>query len=68
VGFTYAIVPANRRDSGTRLSLCTPRGFIAAEGTLFGVGLALLTLCNIVTNTDAMGELPEIRAAALAAL
>ena len=32
-------------------------GFIAAEGTLLGVSLALVTLYNIVTNTKAMGEL-----------
>jgi putative ABC transport system permease protein len=31
--------------------------FIAAEGTLLGVSLALVTLYNIVTNTKAMGEL-----------
>jgi putative ABC transport system permease protein len=31
--------------------------FIAAEGTLLGVSLALVTLYNIVTNTNAMGEL-----------
>ena len=38
-------------------SFAIEAGFIAAEGTLLGVGLALLTLYNIVTNTDAMGEL-----------
>jgi putative ABC transport system permease protein len=31
--------------------------FIAAEGTLLGVSLALVTLYNIVTNTKAMGDL-----------
>ncbi len=38
-------------------SFAIEAGFIAAEGTLLGVGLALLTLYNIVTNTEAMGEL-----------
>jgi len=31
--------------------------FIASEGTLLGVSLALVTLYNIVTNTKAMGDL-----------
>lgn len=38
-------------------SFATEAGFVAAEGTLLGVVLALLTLYNIVVNTDAMGEL-----------
>jgi putative ABC transport system permease protein len=38
-------------------SFAIEAGFISAEGTLLGVGLALLTLYNIVTNTDAMGDL-----------
>jgi putative ABC transport system permease protein len=38
-------------------SFATEAGFVAAEGTLLGVALALLTLYNIVANTDAMGEL-----------
>ncbi|HEX6699763.1 MAG TPA: FtsX-like permease family protein, partial [Gaiellaceae bacterium] len=38
-------------------SFALEAGFIAAEGTLLGVSLALVTLFNIVTNTDAMGDL-----------
>ena len=38
-------------------SFAIEAGFIAAEGTLLGVGLALLTLYNIVANTSAMGDL-----------
>jgi putative ABC transport system permease protein len=38
-------------------SFAIEAGFIAAEGTLLGVGLALLTLYNIVANTEAMGDL-----------
>ena len=38
-------------------SFAIEAGFIAAEGTVLGVALALLTLYDIVANTDAMGEL-----------
>jgi putative ABC transport system permease protein len=38
-------------------SFAIEAGFVAAEGTALGVGLALVTLYDIVANTKAMGEL-----------
>jgi putative ABC transport system permease protein len=39
-------------------SFAIESGFIAVEGTLIGGGLALLTISNIVANTDVFGALP----------
>ncbi len=39
-------------------SFAIESGFIAVEGTLIGAGLALLTISNIVANTDAFGDMP----------
>ncbi len=39
-------------------SFAIESGFIAVEGTLIGAGLALLTISNIVANTDVFGALP----------
>jgi putative ABC transport system permease protein len=38
-------------------SFAIESGFIAVEGTLIGVSLALVTLYNIVTYTDAFGQM-----------
>jgi putative ABC transport system permease protein len=38
-------------------SFAIESGFIAVEGTLIGVSLALITIYNIVTNTDAFGQM-----------
>ena len=39
-------------------SFAIEAGYIAVEGTLIGAGLALLTISNIVANTDTFGDLP----------
>jgi putative ABC transport system permease protein len=39
-------------------SFAIESGYIAVEGTLIGAGLALLTISNIVANTDTFGDLP----------
>ena len=39
-------------------SFAIETAFIAAEGTVIGVSLALLTLYTLVTRSDAMGEAP----------
>jgi putative ABC transport system permease protein len=38
-------------------SFAIESGFIAIEGTLIGVSLALITMYNIVVNTNAFGEM-----------
>jgi putative ABC transport system permease protein len=38
-------------------SFAIESGFIAVEGTLIGVSLALITIYNIVTSTNAFGEM-----------
>ncbi len=38
-------------------SFAIEAGFIAVEGTLIGAGLALLTISNIVANTDVFGDM-----------
>lgn len=38
-------------------SFAIESGFIAVEGTLIGAGLALLTISNIVANTDVFGDM-----------
>jgi putative ABC transport system permease protein len=38
-------------------SFAIESGFIAVEGTLIGTGLALLTISNIVANTDVFGDM-----------
>jgi putative ABC transport system permease protein len=38
-------------------SFAIEAGFIAVEGTLIGTGLALLTISNIVANTDVFGDM-----------
>jgi putative ABC transport system permease protein len=39
-------------------SFAIETGFIAVEGTMIGVSLALLTLYTLVTRSDAMGDAP----------
>jgi putative ABC transport system permease protein len=39
-------------------SFAIESGFIAVEGTLIGAALALLTISNVVANTDVFGDLP----------
>lgn len=39
-----------------RRSFVLEAGFVALEGTLIGVGLALVTAFNVMSNTDAFGE------------
>jgi putative ABC transport system permease protein len=39
-------------------SFAVETGFIAVQGTLIGVTLALLTLYTLVTRSDAMGDVP----------
>jgi putative ABC transport system permease protein len=38
-------------------SFAIESGYIAVEGTLIGAGLALLTISNIVANTDVFGDM-----------
>jgi putative ABC transport system permease protein len=38
-------------------SFAIESGYIAVEGTLIGAGLALLTITNIVANTDVFGDM-----------
>jgi putative ABC transport system permease protein len=40
-------------------SFAIESGFIAVEGTAIGVTLALVTMYNIVANTDAFGEMHD---------
>lgn len=39
-----------------RRSFVLEAGFVALEGTLIGIGLALVTAYNLMANTDAFGE------------